>query len=606
MPPVSRLASTDSGRVWIASLALLAILSGCGRGRSESDSAGSAATASAPIETASVDQGFSNDIPATAAPSESGERDFKSATSARSMAPPLSIEASGAGSFTGPIIAEQSSRLKMGASPSFEGPQAETAGDEPTGETIGSIDTNFKLQSPNSMSDLTDEVGKQPSTITPPPTVGHATSTTAKPSVVDSPANPSAADLPAGSTAGEDGRFTTVPVYYATDRQRDPVPLSAYEVTGNFRVLSTLVGCLLCSMVACAVCGWRGHRRIGALSSVVACVSGSLAAICVFSGNTGIIKRGVHYRGDRGSLTRGICEVTVPKIHRPGIVERPSVFRLEFREDQEKHIVLTSAIELSQDDFYSRLSQTVSKAPDQDLLVFIHGYNVDFQSAVRRTAQIAVDLPFEGVPICYSWPSQGTLLGYSIDETNAEWTTTHLQQFLMELVDRSGAKSINVIAHSMGNRPMTAAMEQIRWRHPTESLSPFDRVVLAAPDVDADRFRRDLGPSLSKVANQVTLYASSNDQALIASKQVHGYPRAGESGDQLVVVPGVETIDVSGIDLSLLGHSYYGDSESMLRDLYQVVRSRLSAPERSSLIPRQLGDAVYWQLALQQPGSTIR
>ncbi len=576
-----RSASTDSRILWIVSLALLAILSGCGRSRSESDSAGSAATASAPTENVSVDQGFSEAIPETTVPS-------------------------GAGSFTGPKTAKQTSRMKKSSPPSLESPLAETASDEPVHESIGSIDTNLKFESPNSMSDLADAVVKQPSTITPSPIFGHPMSTGDKPSIADSAANPTAANLPAGSVADEDGKFTTVPVYYATDRQRDPVPLSAYEVTGNFRVLSTLVGCLLCSMVICAFCGWRGNRRIGALSSVVACVSGSLAAICVFSGNAGIVKRGVHYRGDRGNLTRGICEVTVPRIHRPGVVERPSIFRLEFREDQEKHIVLTSAIELSQDDFYRRLSQTVAKSPDQDLLVFIHGYNVDFQSAVRRTAQIAVDLPFEGVPICFSWPSQGTLLGYSIDETNAEWTTTHLQQFLMELVGNSGAKSINVIAHSMGNRPMTAAMEQIRWRHPTESTTPFDRVVLAAPDVDADRFRRDLGPSLLKVANQVTLYASSDDQALIASKQVHGYPRAGESGDQLVVVPGVETIDVSGVDLSLLGHSYYGDSESMLRDLYQVVRSRLSASERSSLIARQLGDAVYWQLALQHAESTIR
>lgn len=144
---------------------------------------------------------------------------------------------------------------------------------------------------------------------------------------------------------------------------------------------------------------------------------------------------------------------------------------------------------------------------------------------------------------------------------------------------------------------MTAAMEQIQWQLPAESDAPFDRIVLAAPDVDADRFRRDLAPSLLNVANQVTLYASSDDQALIASKQVHGYPRAGESGQNVVVVPGVETIDVSGIDLSLLGHSYYGDNESMLRDLYEVVRSRLPAARRALLVARRQGELVYWQLA---------
>jgi esterase/lipase superfamily enzyme len=175
-----------------------------------------------------------------------------------------------------------------------------------------------------------------------------------------------------------------------------------------------------------------------------------------------------------------------------------------------------------------------------------------------------------------------------------------LREFLIELASQSGAKSINVVAHSMGNRPMTAVMRQISWQMDDQDPPLFDRIVLAAPDVDADRFRRDLAPALAQVANQVTLYASSNDQALIASKQVHGYPRAGESGQFVVVVPGVETIDVSGIDLSLLGHSYYGDNESMLRDLYEVVRARLPAPQRALLLTRRQGEMIYWQLA-QRP-----
>ena len=80
--------------------------------------------------------------------------------------------------------------------------------------------------------------------------------------------------------------------------------------------------------------------------------------------------------------------------------------------------------------------------------------------------------------------------------------------------------------------------------------------------------------------------------------------RAGESGEHVVVVPGVDTIDVSGIDLTLLGHSYYGDNESMLRDLYEVVRARLPAAQRALLVSRRQGELVYWQLA-QRPGLAV-
>lgn len=412
------------------------------------------------------------------------------------------------------------------------------------------------------------------------------------------------AQLPAGATHDGEQGFATVEVFYATDRARGALPLSAYEVTGKKQAFILLTGCSIMLFIFSALSWLRGQSRAGGLSAITGSVAGILAAACIALGQANIEKHGVTYSGDRGVLTRGVCEVTVPDSHQRGLVERPSLLRFEVREDQQKHIVLTSAVELSSGDFQTRLSSAVSDSPHQDMLVFIHGYNVDFESAVQRTAQIAVDLPFEGVPVCYSWPSQGSLIGYSVDETNAEWTTTHLKKFLLELATESGASSINVVAHSMGNRPMTAAMEQIRWQRDEESDVLFDRIVLAAPDVDADRFRRDLAPSLLHVADHVTLYASSDDQALIASKQVHGYPRAGESGPHVVVVPGIDTVDVSGIDLSLLGHSYYGDNESMLRDLYELVRARLPAAQRALLITRRQGNLVYWQLA-QRSGNPV-
>lgn len=405
--------------------------------------------------------------------------------------------------------------------------------------------------------------------------------------------------FPAGASRTGEG-FATVQVFYATDRSRDPLPLSSYQVTGQKQVF-TASACGAVLMIFVGALFWlTGRKRMATTTAMFGLITGIMAALIVTMGKANIEKHGVTYAGDRGTLVRGVCQVTVPDSHQRGMVERPSLLRFEFKEDQRKHIVLTSAVELATNDFHERLSDTVRKSPEADLLVFIHGYNVDFESAVQRTAQMAVDLPFEGVPVCYSWPSQASLVGYPIDETNAAWTTTHLRDFLLELCDKSGARSVNVVAHSMGNRPMTAAMEQIRWQRDEELDTPFDRIVLAAPDVDADRFRRDLAPSLLEVADHVTLYASSDDQALIASKQVHGYPRAGESGPHIVVVPGVETIDVSGIDLSLLGHSYYGDNESMLRDLYEVVRARLPAPRRAMLIPLQQGDLPYWQLA-QRP-----
>lgn len=410
--------------------------------------------------------------------------------------------------------------------------------------------------------------------------------------------------LPAGTQRNSSAGYSTVRVFYATDRMRNELSLSDFQRYAQNQNFVTL-GAISAALIVMALLSIVLKRvRTSALCTLAGGSMGCLAIAMVIFGKSDIEKNGVNYTGDRGELVRGICDVTVPDSHNTGLVERPSLLRFEFREDQSEHIVLTSAVELSDSEFNQKLSQTLDQSRERDLLVFIHGFNVGFEAAVQRTAQIAVDLPFEGVPICYSWPSQGTLLGYSIDENNSEWTIPHLKQFLLELANSSGAKSINVVAHSMGNRVMTAAMQQINMGLAADAPPPFDRIVLAAPDVDADRFRRDFAPALLNVSNQVTLYASSADRALIASKRVHGYPRAGESGASIVIVPGIETIDVSGIDLSLLGHSYYGDSEPMLRDLFGVVRARLLAPQRQSLVARRSGELVYWQLA-QRPDTAV-
>lgn len=403
-------------------------------------------------------------------------------------------------------------------------------------------------------------------------------------------------EMPAGTLTTESG-YSKIQVYYATDRQHDHIPLAAYELSGQ---RTTFIALSFLSLLAIAYAGLstiRSRTKSAGVSAMLGCLTGCLAGGLIFLGQTTIEKHGVNYTGERGKFTHGIAEVSVPDVHERGVVERPSLLKFEVREDQTKHIVLTKAVELLDDDFNLKISDAVAKAPAHDLLVFIHGYNVSFESALLRTAQLAVDLPFEGVPVCYSWPSQAKLTGYPIDANNADWTVPHLKDFLLELATETGAESINVIAHSMGNRAMTAAIRQISQQQDAVDPPLFDRIVLAAPDIDADYFRRDAAPALVQVANHVTLYASSQDQALIASRKVNGYPRAGDSGADLVIVPGIETIDVSGTDLSLLGHSYYGDNEVMLRELYDVVRARLPATQRTSLVQRAAGPMTYWQLA---------
>lgn len=394
----------------------------------------------------------------------------------------------------------------------------------------------------------------------------------------------------------ESKEYVVVPVFYGTDRAADPIPWSEYQLVGERRLV--LAGAVFFVSALC----WGGfmflrQRRGAAVASLLGALAwAAIVAVVWGRGGVTVVKEGVAYTGDRGQLVRGLAEVTIPQSHQRGELEAPQLWKLEIREDARRHVVLRRTRELLPKTFAQQVQAAVAASPDRDVLVFVHGYNVGFADAVRRTAQIAYDLPFEGVPVCYSWPSQASLAGYTIDENNVAWSTSHLRDFLLELVAVSGADSINLVAHSMGNRALTGALKEISYARQGDS-EPFDRVVLAAPDVDADLFRKDLAASLLHVSRSVTLYASSGDMALAASKRVHGYPRAGESGESIVVIEGVDTVDVSGIDLSLLGHGYYAASHPILRDLFGLIRQARPARERDGLRRIDSGPLTYWQLA---------
>ena len=156
-------------------------------------------------------------------------------------------------------------------------------------------------------------------------------------------------------------------------------------------------------------------------------------------------------------------------------------------------------------------------------------------------------------------------------------------------------KSLSLLTTSATTKTLNPINHTDCHPNPLRHLFPFR--VSTGPDVDADLFRRELAPRLATVGRNVTLYASSDDEALKVSKQLHGgYPRAGESGPSLVITPYIETVDVSGIDLSLLGHSYYGDNQSILRDLFGIVRQRMSASERPTVTAQYRADQAYFIL----------
>jgi esterase/lipase superfamily enzyme len=271
-----------------------------------------------------------------------------------------------------------------------------------------------------------------------------------------------------------------------------------------------------------------------------------------------------------------------------GLLERPSIFRFEFREDPEKHIVLQKIISLGSQQFWEAVSARTQESKVNEAFVFVHGYCTTFEDAILRTAQMAYDLGFGGAPISYSWPSHGELADYPQDETNAQWSIPHLKSFLQDLAHFSGVKTIHVIAHSMGNRIVSHAL-QLLYENESKNCR-MRHIVLTAPDIDADTFK-EMAAAVRSLADRVTIYCSSRDKALAVSKRFHGYPRLGETP---LVIQGIDTIDASEVDTSFIGHSYYGENRSVLSDIFWLLKSNKSPTDRFGIKVIMQGASSYY------------
>ena len=341
--------------------------------------------------------------------------------------------------------------------------------------------------------------------------------------------------------------------------------------------------------------------------------------VSVFFGTDRAAQEGLHRlfftaaRADK--LTLGKAVVTVPRAHRKkGEVNRPSWwdlihFRNPWREDPTVHFTVPDggvSVFATPEAFVAAAKQHMAEGGDfkDHVFVFVHGYNVEFDDALFRAAQISFDLgngdtPF-GTAFVYSWPSKAAMLDYGYDAESARFATEHLGAFLQLVMEKTDAKKIHLIAHSMGNQPLVNMLKDMAAKH--SGSKRINEVILAAPDIDAGEFPK-LVTQIGKIAQGITLYASSNDRAMLASRTVHGKAlRAGDVSERgPVVVAGIDSIDVSAIntDFLALNHSTYADTKELLDDIWHLMRTGQRPPDKRNLHlqVRRQADRQFWQYA---------
>ena len=236
-----------------------------------------------------------------------------------------------------------------------------------------------------------------------------------------------------------------------------------------------------------------------------------------------------------------------------------------------------------------------------DVLVFIHGFNVKWESAVgsalalQEMANVQHPAGKNIIVVLFSWPSEGEAIpmySYLDDRSRARNSGfavgrgfLKLKDFFIRLEESVKAQkeeacgqAIHLLCHSMGNYVLQNAVERMASFTQTPALPRlFENIFMCAADVDDTALEPDqpLG-RLNELARSINVYYNRDDKAMVFSETTKGNPeRLGYNGcarpyhvhskvfqiDCTTVVPG---------SLFSVEHSYYtlGDIN---RDIVQTI-----------------------------------
>ncbi|MEO0608583.1 MAG: alpha/beta hydrolase, partial [Pseudomonadota bacterium] len=270
---------------------------------------------------------------------------------------------------------------------------------------------------------------------------------------------------------------------------------------------------------------------------------------------------------DGGSRTRGATP------HVQGAVPRDATKLSDY-------VFLTRITTGGKESFTATLQDAIYYDGSDAILLFVHGFNVKFDEALVRTAQLSTDLSRNevydvGIPVLYSWPSAGAVSydDYQGDRERSLDASEHLEAFLDLITEDIDVQRINIVAHSMGNRLLTKALEDYARdyliEHDRDDLE--FRILLVAADVERDVFDEANGVFDNLDAN-VTIYTSDTDRALHVSEIVNRKARLGDTDTDKPYIRNAQnyqTIDATAVTTELfgIGHNYYSDNPTILWDM---------------------------------------
>lgn len=259
----------------------------------------------------------------------------------------------------------------------------------------------------------------------------------------------------------------------------------------------------------------------------------------------------------------GVCKINVPKNHSTGLIRLTK----DNRQSSHDFFKILNSRSLTEAAVFDYL-----KKSERYPLVFVHGFNVRYEDALLRAAQIAYDLKYQGPIVLYSWPAgarDGFLDEKIITRTydhnlkNAQDSVALFKNFLNQL--NANHLTVNLVVHSMGHQVALPALKDFSASNPDAKI--INELILNAPDFAADEFI-NIAAAIKDNTKRITIYCSYNDRAMTVSEIYNKNPRFGACAFS----ESIDSINVSLVDAPALGlgHGYYS-SRAILGDVFQVL-----------------------------------
>lgn len=233
-------------------------------------------------------------------------------------------------------------------------------------------------------------------------------------------------------------------------------------------------------------------------------------------------------------------------------------------------------------------------------LLFIHGFNNDFEYSIGRTARFAAESNYDGFIYAFSWPAQGGVGKYFGDMDIAEQSELELAHFMRMIMNAGSATRLDIVAHSMGSQILLRTLDALRPQFDRQVGAEQDanvrlgQVIFAAPDVGETVFRRKV-VQLRQFADRISVYASANDGALGLSGWLRGSRRAGivDDSGKPIQVDNIDVIDITGHAMPWYSprrylpanHSAFVDNDRVIEDISTILEQSASGGKRARWSP---------------------